>query len=293
MKTISGGLAAHLAHGVTTLCWCWKVTRGDGTAMGFTDHDRALSFGGVTYEAASGFTASEVSSSLGLSVDNLDVAGALSSGRITEDDIRGGLYDHAEIEVWRVNWAEPDQRVMMRKGSIGEIRRSKLAFTAELRGLAHRLDQAQGRTYQRMCDADLGDARCRAEVGAAAGTVTASADDRILTCMGLSAYEAGWFRHGRLVWTGGANAGLAAEVKAHRPTATAVTVELWERTAFPVEAGDAFEVRPGCDKTFETCRAKFGNGVNFRGFPHMPGNDRAFGYVAGESGEHDGGSFFN
>jgi hypothetical protein len=38
-------------------------------------------------------------------------------------------------------------------------------------------------------------------------------------------------------------------------------------------AGDAFTVTAGCDKHFATCQAKFANAVNFRGFPHMPGND--------------------
>jgi hypothetical protein len=41
-------------------------------------------------------------------------------------------------------------------------------------------------------------------------------------------------------------------------------------------------------------RAVVGDNIaNFRGFPHMPGNDRAFAYVVGESGENDAGSFFN
>lgn len=55
MKSLSPGLAAHLAGGVTTLCRCWRLERKDGTVMGFTDHDRDLAFDSVTYRAASGF----------------------------------------------------------------------------------------------------------------------------------------------------------------------------------------------------------------------------------------------
>jgi uncharacterized phage protein (TIGR02218 family) len=29
----------------------------------------------------------------------------------------------------------------------------------------------------------------------------------------------------------------------------------------------------GCDKRAETCRLKFANFLNFRGFPHVPGED--------------------
>jgi uncharacterized phage protein (TIGR02218 family) len=56
-----------------------------------------------------------------------------------------------------------------------------------------------------------------------------------------------------------------------------------------VSAGDGFAVTPGCDKTFATCRDRFVNSVNFRGFPHMPGNDAA---LAGPAADQplDGGS---
>ena len=37
-KTISSGLAQHLAGQVTTLATCWKITRRDGVVLGFTDH---------------------------------------------------------------------------------------------------------------------------------------------------------------------------------------------------------------------------------------------------------------
>lgn len=296
MKTVSSALAAHLAGPVTTLCWCWKVSRTDGVVLGFTDHDRPISFGGTTYEAASGFAATEIASSLGLSVDNLDVEGALSSAAITEADIRAGRYDGAAIAVWRVNWAKPGQRLLMRSGVIGEVTRGELAFTAELRGLAHALDQTVGRTYQRTCDAVVGDHRCSVDLDAAAyrgsAAVTAVRDNRLVSTGGLDAYDDGWFRYGRLTWTSGANAGAAAEIRAHRRTADGAALTLWQRAPLPIAAGDAFTVTAGCDKTIGTCKAKFDNVPNFRGFPHMPGNDRAFSYVVGQTGENDGGSFF-
>ena len=115
MKSLPAGMEVHLDGGVTTLAWCWKVTRSDETVMGFTDHDRDLAFEGVTFAAASGFTASEVSSSLGLSIDSLEVEGALASAAITEVDLAAGVYDGASVELWRVNWADVSQRVLMRK----------------------------------------------------------------------------------------------------------------------------------------------------------------------------------
>ena len=297
MKTLPAGLQDHLDTGATTLAWCWRVTRADATVMGFTDHDRDLAFDGTTFAAATGFTASEVASTLGLSVDNLDVEGALSSEAITEADIAAGLYDGATVEVWRVNWADTSQRVLMRKGAIGEIARSGIAFTAELRGLAHALDQTRGRTYQRTCDADLGDSRCKIDLDDEAfkgsGTVTAASDDRIVQASGLDGFASGWFSHGLVTWTGGANAGRSMEVRAHTLSGETAFLTLWHAMPDAIAADDTFTGTAGCDRTFDPCTAKFDHAVNYRGFPHMPGNDRAFGYVVGESGDNDGGSFFN
>ena len=58
MKSLSPALQAHLDDGTTTLAWCWRITRPDGVALGFTDHDRMLAFDGTEFEPESGFAAS-------------------------------------------------------------------------------------------------------------------------------------------------------------------------------------------------------------------------------------------
>ena len=102
MKTLDPGLAEHIAGGVTTLCRCWRLDRKDGTVMGFTDHDGDLAFDGVTYAAASGFTATSIEDQLGLAVSNLDAEGALLSDALTEDDLYAGRWDGATITIWLV-----------------------------------------------------------------------------------------------------------------------------------------------------------------------------------------------
>jgi uncharacterized phage protein (TIGR02218 family) len=272
MKTLPPGLQAHLSSGTTTLAWCWKLTRHDGATLGFTDHDQPIVFDGHAYDPATGFTASEVQSSLGLSVDNLTVLGALNAASLNEADLAAGLFDDADIEIWRVNWAAPDQRVLMRKGNLGEVKRGKTGFSAEVRGLAHRFNQPAGRVYAYSCDADLGDARCGKNIAdfTVAGTVISASDNRRFTASGLDAYAANWFAAGKLSFTSGANAGRAMEVKRHGANGA---LELWQAMSETIAPGDAFAVTAGCDKQFATCKAKFANGINFRGFPYMPGND--------------------
>lgn len=278
MRPIASALAAHLATGATTLATCWILRRSDGVVMGFTDHDRDLVLDGVTCRAATGFEASDVTSELGFAISGGDVSGALRDDGITDADIEAGRYDGASLETVLVNWADVAQRLRVSRATIGEIRRADGAFTVELRSPVQALNQTMGRLYQRTCDADLGDARCGIDLSGpdrrAAGTVARAAGRLAVETASLGAYASGWFTGGRLVWTAGANAGEATQVKTHRGTASTALLELWRPPARAIAAGDAFTVTAGCDKRFETCRDKFGNSLNFRGFPHIPGNDR-------------------
>lgn len=277
MKRLNDALAAHLQSGATTLCWCWRLIRRDGTKLGFTDHDRDLTFDDTTFEAASGFTASEIRDQVGLSVDNLEVTGALISDRLSEIALASGDFDDAAIEIFRVNWQDTTQRVLMRAGSLGEVRRTGTAFSAEVRGLAHYLQQPKGRLFQYTCDADLGDARCGVDTTSpayhATGTILAVFGTRRLAVDGIADYASGWFTRGILTFTAGANAGRAMEIKRHANSGGLIEIELWQPMGEAIAIGDAITITAGCDKRLETCATRFANAVNYRGFPHMPGND--------------------
>ena len=272
MRSLPAGLQTHLESGTTTLCWCWLLQTSSET-LGFTDHDDDVVFGGVTFEAATGFTGSEIESSAGFSVDNLDVAGALRSDRLTAAKLQAGAYDNATVEIWLVNWQDVAQRLLVRKGTLGETSHGGVGFTAEIRGLAQALDQPQGRIFGHACDAVLGDGRCGFAVTPGTGTVATADDARRFTATGLGAFADGWFTRGRVRFTSGLNAGRAMEVKSHGKAGGIVTIELWQPLAAAIAGGDAFTATPGCDKQFATCQTKFNNATRFRGFPHMPGND--------------------
>ena len=219
MKTLSPDLQAHLDDGTTTLAWCWRISRADGVALGFTDHDRKLAFDGTAFEPESGFAASEIRAGSDLAVDAQDATGVLTSDRISETDILDGRWDNAAVELWRVNWADTSQRVLLRRGAVGQIRRGRMAFVAEVRSLAHVLGQTVGRTFQATCDAALGDARCGVNLEDPAfkgnGTVLDVLRDRAFTASGLGGFTSGWFTFGTVEWTNGTNAGRRAEIIAH------------------------------------------------------------------------------
>ncbi len=290
MRTIPDPFAVHLAGGVTTLCRCWSLRRRDGLALGFTDHDRDLSVSGLVHAARTGLEAAEASAESGFAVSGGDVSGALSSLGLTEADIAGGLYDGAAIETWLVDWTSPETRLLLDLGTIGEVRREGDAFIAEVRGLADRLDAERGRSFRATCGADLGDARCRVDLSAwrTTGSVAALPEPATLSAVLAGGFDDGLFSGGRLTWTDGANAGLAADVRLQ----LGGLIELWEVPPRPVAAGDAFALTAGCDKRLSTCRDRFANTVNFQGFPHMPGNAAVVRAVPGSAPVLDGGSLF-
>lgn len=291
MKSFTPAFAAHLASGATTLAWCWRLERRDGVAVGFTDHDRDLSFGGVTYEAASGFSASEIKDTLGLAVDNLDVQSAISSVHLDETDLAAGLYDDARVEIWRVNWADVSQRALMRRGSLGEITRAGASFSAEVRGLAHYLNQPDGRAYQYTCDVALGDVRCGIDVTSpvwrASAVIDTVLDARTFTALGLESYPDDHFSAGRADVATTGTLRQTIEIHRHTLASARATITLWQAPARPLAVGDTLTLTAGCDKHFATCRDRFANAARFRGFPHMPGNEIVV-TVARAADENDG-----
>jgi uncharacterized phage protein (TIGR02218 family) len=291
VKSLAPALQAHLDEGTTTLAWCWRIVRADGVTLGFTDHDRTLTFDGTAFEPESGFAASEVRSGSDLAVDAQDAQGVLSSDRITETDILDGRWDNAAVEVWRVNWADTSQRLLMRRGAIGQIRRGRMALVAEVRSLAHVLGQTVGRTFQAGCDAALGDVRCGANLDAPAfkgsGAVIDLLRDRAFTASGLAVFSSGWFVFGTVQWTSGANLGRRTEVLAHDLVDGVAIVTLLEAPVRAIAGSDSFTIRAGCDKRIATCGTKFANVANFRGFPNIPGQDAALRY-ASQNGGHEG-----
>jgi uncharacterized phage protein (TIGR02218 family) len=261
---------------------CWIVTRRDGVMMGFTDHDDDLTVAGTLCHAGTGLTASEATTRLGLQVDGSEIAGALADDSLAEADLAAGRYDAADIEMHLVDWSDPSLSVLLAKGVLGEVRREGSAFAAEFRSLAHRLDEESGRLYTATCAADLGDARCTIDLTNPAfrgsGTVAALAGASAFHASGIGALADGWFTAGKLSFTSGANTGFTVEVKIHRVSLDGVLIELWQRPPEPLAPGDAFTVTAGCDKRFATCRDRFANTVNFRGFPTIPGNDFVIAY---------------
>jgi uncharacterized phage protein (TIGR02218 family) len=299
MKTVSDAFKAHISGGQMTVCYLWKVHRTDGVVFGFTNHDANVTYdagdgdGLLIYQAATGFANTAASSKSDLSVDNLEAIGFLDADSITEDDMRAGLYDDADIKILLVNWADLTMgHMVVRRGTLGVVKMENGKFTAELRGLAHKLTTQLGDSFGPICRAEFGsgtngidmDSRwlCLLDVSLWRQTGVVNSRDAVsfsnltgdLLMTGsqtpTAAAPDGWFDNGVITFTSGANAGLSFEIKSF----VAGLITLFLPAPFPLTVGDSFIIEPGCDKTAGTCTNKFSNIINFRGEPFIPGMDR-------------------
>lgn len=215
MRDVPEALAARIDSGAARLCHAWIVTLRDTERLGFSDHDEPVTIDAIECQPACGWTAGAAHQELGLDAGQAAVSGVLDVQGVALDDLLAGRWDGARVEVWRLDWDEPALRVRIGIGDVARVVVTDDRLTLELEGPIARLDQVVGRSFSRLCDATLGDARCGVDVAAVPGLT--------------------------------------------------------------------------CDKRFETCRARFQNAANFRGFPDMPGDDFLFARPETE-GRHDGGS---
>lgn len=261
----------------TTKARAWMLKRKDGLALGFTDHDCKLSFEGITFEPNGGFSATALVQGTGLSIDNTEAEGLLSADSITEADLLAGRWDNAEVVLWKVDWSSTENRQLQFRGSLGEVSISGGSFRAELRGLAHPLNNSRNRVFHRRCCAQLGDRKCRVDLGD---------KDRTIECDVIRARSGGWlilsasrnlssrwFEHGTLIMLSGEAEGLRGNIKNDRITGLGREVDLWTELPVAPNEGDRVRLIVGCDKLAATCRTKFNNQINFRGFPHLPDED--------------------
>jgi uncharacterized phage protein (TIGR02218 family) len=257
-----------LSEPVNTLAFCWRIERRDGVTIGLTSHDRDLSIGGLSYRAAPGMTPSAVRSGIGLQGEDSDVAGALSSDAISEADLMAGRWDGAALEVRLTQWEAPGALwLLLARGEMGAVARKGGAFTAELLGAAAVLGGPVAPSTSPDCRARLGDTACRVDMAGRRRIVAVGSVEEAEVLVG--GLPAGAYAFGTLRWLGGANAGLVQGVVDNGVDG----VTLSDPPAFAVAAGTLALLSEGCDRQLATCAGRFGNAVNFRGEPYLPGMD--------------------
>jgi uncharacterized phage protein (TIGR02218 family) len=282
VKTIGAGLLTHYTGDTLTLATAIRITRTDGEVFGFTSHDVSAAIDAVEYDAAQGFDASEIVSSAGFAVDNLEIRTLDDGSLFTRPDVLGGRWNNAAFLIFRYNWANLANGVeYLMSGIFGELHLQDGLVIVELRSLKQYLQQAVGNVTTKTCRARFADfptpngknlCRLNPASHTVSGTVTAVTNRAEFAASAVAnANTVDWYGEGVVTWTSGANDGLQQKVREHE-TGGAFTLSL--PMPADIEIGDTFDIIAGCRKRLEDCRDKFNNVLNFQGEPHLPGLDR-------------------
>lgn len=288
MKHVPDLLLADMQAECTTLAFLWSIEMRNGNMILGTEHDLDIDLPGATnppdspadkyegiYRAIANVTAGDIAASTDLSVDNLEVSGAMPQAPYTAipdvnvAEIEAGLLDMAPVTVLICNWAAPDHGyAVMKSGYLGAItRNSDGKYTTEVRGLTQLLSQNIVRTYSTNCNVvKFGDNRCRRLVPSLTGSVVAETN-REQFSVDLSQPSPPLpfsFIGGELKFTSGANSGFSREVKLDPTANSDAILQVWDGFPFDMNPGDAFTLSTGCSRLFQAC-LDYGNLEHWRG----------------------------
>ncbi len=251
-----------------TVATFWRVYRRDGIMLAFTSHDRDVTFAGIRHRAAPGMVPASIRLTADLTEDSAEVQGALSHATIREQDLAAGLFDNAAIEIGAVDWELLDHHILY-SGKLGRIEDDRRGFTAELRSAKRQLDDDLVPRTSPTCRALFCGPGCGVPAAAFTSVRSLAGIDLDANLVSFDGISPGDYVDGQIRFLDGPQTGIAFGIIGADAGGLTLDRQLVDGTAI----GTRTELREGCDHTLTTCAQRFGNAVNFRGEPFLPGND--------------------
>lgn len=256
---------------VTSLVYGWRLERSDGVTLGFTSHDQDIWHEGLLLRASPGLRPTTVVESLGLDNDGLDIHGALTSDAIRAEDLAAGRWDGAYLEIFLFDWQQPElEPRLLACGELGSVSFSGDAFEAEFLGLKQVFDRSGAPHTSPSCRARFCDAACGLNPTKFRHSAMLKRTEGSRCYLEeLPPLARNAFAYGALRLMDGPECGRSFDLL--ESDADHVTLSFPPLKNPP--PGSRIVLIEGCDKQLETCATRFGNAVNFRGEPFLPGND--------------------
>ena len=264
------------ASELDTVATWWRIERMDGATLGFTSHDRNITFGGVAYRTAPGMVPSAIRLTSAIDSDSAEITGALSHDSISNDDLIAGRFDGARILVGLVDWKTAENMTIY-AGTIGAVASEGAGFSADLLSLKQALKADIVPRTSPTCRAEFCGTGCTLSAArfTHGGKLIAVASDgsgiRVDTTVTLAKLA-----YGALRWLDGPETGLVRRIE----QVDGDWLILDHSTPTSLDPGTRVLLREGCDHTLGTCADRFANALNFQGEPFIPGNDLLTSYPA-------------
>jgi len=292
MRTITTSFQTHLENEVQTVALCWRILRRDGTNYYFTDHDDTIVWDGATYTPIDSGSPSNYRHNSDLSPNNVDFDWMFGSTSGRDAELRAGLFDYAQMWTFRINWDDTSTSsgiVKLAYGRLGEVQIRDEQAKIELRTLTQILSNPIGSIYTPECRTSLGSTLCNvlttSTVYTRTGAIASIINNQNFSISGDAAGQIeSFYNYGKMTFSSGGNSGITMQILGY---STSNAVALYEPLPFTLSTGDTFTAVAGCDRRFATCKDRFSNKDNFRGFPHIPGMDKALTVPANQQWTED------
>jgi uncharacterized phage protein (TIGR02218 family) len=230
----------------------------------YTDGDRTIHFYNKRYVPAA-LSRGTISFDSNLEVSQMDI----TAGRLTDPVISYIAQNPIEIvwiEVLRLfRDQDPLEANPIFLGQIKTVSFQGVSAIAHCVGFEFYLNQPIPKWfYESNCNHRLFDSRCRMDSSSSLyrieTNVVVATDGITLTSGVFNAFTAGWFTYGILQF-----GAYQRAIVSHIGDEIVIKFRI-----LPLVSGNSVIVLAGCDGKIETCRDKFGNVVNFLGFPYVP-----------------------
>lgn len=263
-----------------TVALFWRILRTDGVALGFTTHDADVWFDGITHSASPGMVPSSIRKSAGFEADSAEVRGAITHDSISSEDLAAGRFDGACVRIGLVDWETLESAVLY-TGTIGTITEEDNGFHAELTSRKVELTRDTIPRTSPTCRAPFAGPGCNLNpVHFEAERMIAACDVQANTVSFADPLDPSLYAGGSLRWLDGPQTGMVMGIMGQNDAGDLV---LDSPISTETPSGTRVRLRQGCDHTLETCAQRFGNALNFRGEPFLPGNDLLVRYPSVQS----------
>ncbi len=260
----------------TSLARCWKILRSDGQSFCFTDHNEDIMFDNDTYSSVSPLNMSSLEKNIGLDTDNVEISGTFHHESIVETDIENGLFDQAKIVVFEFDWVLKTKNRVLFQGLFSSYSYGDDRFSVEAQSAFGKLGHVFGRGFHLTCDADLGDENCGIDINLPSYKFTPNIIKFLENGIEISSIVGiaeGRFQNGTAELIANERVISKLSIKSDVLTEETRQITFWNNLNSNQTAADNINLYIGCDKSIDCCCQKFGNAINFRGFPNIPNDD--------------------
>jgi uncharacterized phage protein (TIGR02218 family) len=250
----------------------WRLIALDGSGIDVTTATGPMVYDGVTYGVAS-LVPSQEQHVENLEPSNMEITLSMAAAGVTKEDLLGGRWDGARVEIRHYDWAN-DVVEQTWRGVLNSVVYDNGAMKAEVLDVALLFQQVIGDVYQDTCRTGFGSPLCGATPNTVVATVTGFTARDTVTFT-LTEPEDNFYQQGKITFTSGANTGLSKEIRSSSQSGPTLTVSLLENMRHAIAVGDTVILSEGCAHTFPACIRK-GRAKDFQGEYGIPGRNRLF-----------------